>query len=42
MRRSAYAVIQLDHLTHNLQLLRSFTQDAKVISVVKADAMAMV
>ncbi len=38
MRRSAYAVIQLDHLTHNLQLLRSFTQDAKVISVVKADA----
>ena len=38
MRRSAYALIQLDHLAHNLQLLRSFTQDAKIISVVKADA----
>lgn len=38
MRRSAYALIQLDHLAHNLQLLRSYTQDAKIISVVKADA----
>jgi alanine racemase len=38
MRRSAYALIQLDHLAHNLKQLRSFTQDAKVISVVKADA----
>ena len=38
MRRSAYAVIQLDHLAHNLQLLRTYTKNAKIISVVKADA----
>ena len=38
MRRSAYALIRLERLAHNLQLLRSFTKDAKVISVVKADA----
>ena len=38
MRRSAYALIRLERLTHNLNILRSFTKDAKVISVVKADA----
>jgi alanine racemase len=38
MRRSAYALIRLERLAHNLNILRSFTKDAKVISVVKADA----
>ena len=38
MRRSAYALIKLEHLTHNLQLLKSYTPEAKIISVVKADA----
>ncbi|MEM7304518.1 MAG: alanine racemase [Pseudomonadota bacterium] len=38
MRRSAYALIRLERLTHNLKTLRSFTKDSKVISVVKAEA----
>ena len=38
MRRSAYALIKLNHLAHNLQLLKSYTPEAKIISVVKADA----
>lgn len=38
MKRSAYALIRLERLAHNLKILRSFTKDAKVISVVKADA----
>ncbi|MEM8843563.1 MAG: alanine racemase [Pseudomonadota bacterium] len=38
MRRSAYALIRLERLAHNLQFLRSFTKESKVISVVKADA----
>ena len=38
MRRSAYALIQLDHLAHNLQLLKAYTPQTKIISVVKADA----
>lgn len=38
MRRSAYALIRLEHLTHNLNILRSFTPKSKIISVVKADA----
>ncbi len=38
MRRSAYALIRLEHLTHNLNILRSFAPKSKIISVVKADA----
>ena len=38
MRRSAYALIRLEHLSHNLNLLRSLVPKSKIISVVKADA----
>ena len=38
MRRSAYALIRLEHLTHNLNILRTFAPKSKIISVVKADA----
>ncbi len=38
MRRSAYALIRLDHLAHNLNILRTFASNSKIISVVKADA----
>ena len=38
MNRSAYALIKLENLTHNLNILRSFAPHSKVISVVKADA----
>jgi len=38
MRRSAYALIRLEHLEHNLNILRTFASNSKVISVVKADA----
>jgi len=38
MRRSAYALIRLEHLAHNLNILRTFAPNSKVISVVKADA----
>ena len=38
MRRSAYALIRLQHLTHNLNLLRSLAPTSKIIAVVKADA----
>ena len=38
MKRSAYAIIKLEHLAHNLNILRSFVPTSKVISVVKADA----
>ena len=38
MRRSAYALIRLDHLQHNLNILRKFASNSKIISVVKADA----
>ena len=38
MKRSAYALIKLEHLAHNLNILRSFAPHSKVISVVKADA----
>ena len=38
MRRSAYAVIRLEHLAHNLNILRKFAPKSKIISVVKADA----
>ena len=38
MRRSAYALIRLEHLEHNLKILRKFASNSKIISVVKADA----
>jgi len=38
MNRSAYALIKLENLAHNLDILRSFAPHSKVISVVKADA----
>lgn len=38
MKRSAYALITLENLAHNLNILRSFAPHSKVISVVKADA----
>ena len=38
MKRSAYASIKLENLAHNLNILRSFAPQSKVISVVKADA----
>ncbi|MFK8026900.1 MAG: alanine racemase [Gammaproteobacteria bacterium] len=38
MRRSAYAIIRLEHLEHNLNILRTFAPNSKIISVVKADA----
>ena len=38
MRRSAYALIRLEHLAHNLNILRTFASNSKIISVVKADA----
>ena len=38
MRRSAYALIRLKHLTHNLNLLRSRAPKSKIIAIVKADA----
>lgn len=38
MKRSAYALIKLEHLAHNLNILRSYAPHSKVISVVKADA----
>ena len=38
MRRSAYALIRLEHLTHHLNILRFFIPKSKIISVVKADA----
>ena len=38
MKRSAYALIKLENLAHNLNTLRSFAPHSKVISVVKADA----
>lgn len=38
MKRSAYALIKLEHLAHNLDVVRSFAPHSKVISVVKADA----
>jgi alanine racemase len=38
MRRSAYALIRLEHLEHNLNILRTFASNSKIISVVKADA----
>tara|TARA_R110002049_G_scaffold147342_1_gene310057 strand:- start:23847 stop:24926 length:1080 start_codon:yes stop_codon:yes gene_type:complete len=38
MRRSAYALIRLEHLEHNLNILRTFASSSKIISVVKADA----
>lgn len=38
MIRSAYALIRLEHLTHNLNILRSAASQAKIMAVVKADA----
>ncbi len=38
MIRSAYAVIRLEHLTHNLNTLRKFAPQSKIMAVVKADA----
>ncbi|MFK7794845.1 MAG: alanine racemase [Gammaproteobacteria bacterium] len=38
MRRSAYALIRLENLAHNLNILRTFASNSKIISVVKADA----
>ena len=38
MMRSAYAVIRLEHLAHNLNILRKFTPHSKIMAVVKADA----
>lgn len=38
MKRSAYALIKLENLAHNLNILRTFAPGSKVISVVKADA----
>ena len=38
MRRSAYALIRLENLEHNLNILKSFASQSKIISVVKADA----
>ena len=38
MRRSAYALIRLQHLADNLNLLRSLAPASKIIAVVKADA----
>lgn len=38
MIRSAYAVIKLARLTHNLNIVRSFAPQSKVMAVVKADA----
>jgi alanine racemase len=38
MRRSAHALIRLEHLEHNLKILRTFASNSKIISVVKADA----
>lgn len=38
MIRSAYAVIRLEHLAHNLNTLRKFAPQSKIMAVVKADA----
>jgi alanine racemase len=38
MIRSAHALIRLESLTHNLNLIRSYAPNAKVMAVVKADA----
>ena len=38
MIRSAYAQIRLEHLTHNLKILRNFAPQSKIMAVVKADA----
>lgn len=38
MIRSAYAVIQLARLSHNLNIVRSFAPKSKIMAVVKADA----
>ena len=38
MIRSAYAVVRLEHLAHNLNTLRKFAPQSKIMAVVKADA----
>ena len=38
MIRSAYALIRLEHLAHNLNLLRNTAPNSKIMAVVKADA----
>ena len=38
MIRSAYAVIKLEHLAHNLNIVRSFAPNSRIMAVVKADA----
>ena len=38
MIRSAYALIRLEHLVHNLNLLRNTAPNSKIMAVVKADA----
>ena len=38
MIRSAYALIRLEHLAHNLNILRNFAPRSKIMAVVKADA----
>lgn len=38
MIRSAYAVVRLEHLAHNLNTLRNFAPHSKIMAVVKADA----
>ena len=38
MIRSAYALIRLEHLSHNLKYIRSVAPKSKIMAVVKADA----